>query len=129
MDLTKTRHEEFVARSPRHQVNQAPSVRVTAERVDTSGSTTIEAELLNLSRNGVRLRLAVAVAVREPITVRIWDEASGLLLKRTATVQWRHAQEDGHWSVGCSFDKTIDWQTLGELFLSGLLSTSPPGSS
>ena len=92
----------------------------------------MEAELLDLSRSGVRLRVAADLKVQEPITLRLHDEPSGLRLTRSATVRWKRPEQGDLWLVGCLFDEHVEWEMLGELFLNEVLSTgrpSPPPAS
>ena len=105
-----------------------PGVSVVVERVAPSPSEPIGVELIDLSRGGVRFRAAVPLSVGETITVRIHDAKSGLNLERRGTVRWAKPHRQGTWSIGCQFFERVDWETLGELFLSDVLSTGPPRS-
>lgn len=40
-----------------------------------------------------------------------------------ATVQWLRMSDGNTYVVGCQFDDEIDFETLGELFLDGVLDT------
>ena len=40
-----------------------------------------------------------------------------------ATVQWMRMSNGNTYVVGCQFDNEIEFETLGELFLDGLLDT------
>jgi hypothetical protein len=118
----------YIARRPRHQTAGSPDVRVLVERGEGEDPTRASAELLDLSRTGIRLRTAASLAVDESLTVEIRDESSGLQLTRPATVRWTSPEPDGKWSVGCLFAEQVDWPTLGELFLNDVLSTERSGN-
>ena len=121
----------FISRRPRHQAAGSPAVRVRVERADGEEPVSIEAELLDLSRSGVRLRVAADLKIQEPITVQLYDESSGLRLTRRAKVRWRRPEQGEITSVGCLFEEQVEWEMLGELFLNEVLSTarpSPPAS-
>jgi hypothetical protein len=117
----------YVARRPRHPAAgcRGPCVRV--ERGAGGEPGPIDAELLDLSRSGARLRVAAPLKVGEAITVRLVDEKSGVELTRPSTVRWQRAEDDQTWSVGCMFTQHVEWETLGELFLNQILSTDRPG--
>jgi len=116
----------YIARRPRHRAAGSAGVRVRVERRPGSVPGTIDAELVDLSRSGIRLRAAVPLAVEESITVRLHHDVSGVGLTRAGTVRWRSRDQCGTWSVGCVFPQPLDWETLGELFLNQVLSTDPP---
>ena len=122
------RRNRYVARRPRHQAAGETGVSVVVERVAPGLSEPIGVELIDLSRGGVRFRAAVPLSVGETITVRIHDAESGLNLERRGAVRWKKPHQQGTWSIGCQFFERVDWETLGELFLSDVLSTDPPRS-
>ncbi len=93
------------------------------ERSGQQASSPVEAELLDLSRSGIRFRVPLPLTVEESITVRLHTEDSAVDLALPCTVQWRRPEGDGIWSVGCESASQVDWETLGELFFSGALST------
>jgi hypothetical protein len=116
----------YVSRRPRHQSAGSAGPRVQVERGPGREPSPIDAELLDLSRGGTRLRVAAPLKVGEAITVRLVDEKSGVELTRPSTVRWQRAEDDQTWTVGCMFTQQVEWETLGELFLNNLLSTDPP---
>jgi len=116
----------YIARRPRHQAAHPAGLEVRIERSPEGGSESVEVELLDLSRSGVRLRTPARLAIGESVTVLLRDEESGLRLTRSATVRWTSADRGGTWSAGCLFSQPVGWETLGELFLNGFLSTDRP---
>ena len=108
-----------VVRSPRHVADDAQSAEV---RVAQASGKVVEAELRDLSRQGCQLRVPVPMAVGEPMIVWIEHSESNLQLTIEGTARWQRPH-DGNWLVGCQAAQEIDWESLGELFLSGILST------
>ncbi|MFH1922964.1 MAG: PilZ domain-containing protein [Planctomycetota bacterium] len=117
---------EYVARRPRHQAVGSAAPRLEVERCPGGVPESVEAELLDLSRSGVRFRTAAPLSPGESILVRLAHDDSELLLVRSGAVQWIRGDQEGVYSVGCHFDQPVEWETLGELFLNGILSTDRP---
>jgi len=126
LGIMDKRTEEYVARRPRHQTGDVAPLRVEVERAPGSVPGSIDVELLDLSRTGVRLRSPVPLAEAEAITVRLHDDRSRPRLTRSGTVRWTRPDRDDTWSIGCQFSQSVDWETLGELFLAEFLSQEPP---
>jgi len=118
--------EDHVARRPRHQAGDVASLRVEVERAPGSVPGCVDVELVDLSRTGVRLRSPVPLAEGETITVRLHDVQSRAQLTRSGTVRWTRPDRGDTWSIGCQFCESVDWETLGELFLADILSQEPP---
>lgn len=116
-------YSQYVCRKPRHQALAAPGLRVQIERCSEHSSGVFEAELNNLSRNGFQLLTSLPLQVGESIIVRIHAQPSGVELALSAQVRWRTAEDAGRWVVGCQSSDQVDWETLGELFLNGVLAT------
>ena len=91
------------------------------ERSGAETTPAIEAQLVDLSREGFRLRVPSPLEDRAPITVRIRTH-DGMDLTLAGTVRWQRAEDDA-WLVGCVADRPTDWETLGELFLHNVLNT------
>ena len=110
----------YVPRKPRHRSTE-PEVEVI--RSDAEDDGTLTAELVNLSRDGYQLRVSRPMAISESITTCISDEQTGLDVRLPAVVRWRRPDEGATWLVGCLSDAEIDLESLGELFLNGILLT------
>ena len=82
---------------------------------------------MNLSRNGFQLRTTAPLARGESITLQMRDPQTGFQTSLPATVKWRRAADDGWWSYGGTFTETVDWETLGELFLNKILDADGHG--
>jgi hypothetical protein len=111
----------YVARRPRHHATGEPGARIQIERPHGSLPRRTDVELLDLSRSGAKLWTSVPLAVEEAVTLRLHHVASGVSVIQSATVRWRHRNEEDTWLVGCEFSESVDWETLGELFLNGIL--------
>ena len=104
----------YVARKPRHAASG-----IEVEVGDPPAS--VKAELVNLSRDGFQLRLPLPLNKSDPITMRLCEPASGLCLTLSGVVRWRCAEQSGTWLLGCQSDRRVDLETMGEMFLSGVL--------
>jgi hypothetical protein len=115
---------QYVPRRPRHATNADAQLRVEIQRPAGGSADLLQAELLDFSRHGFRLRTPVALALGEPIVMRLCNPKSGFRLEVPATVRWQRA-EDGrdHWLLGCQTVQEVDWAILGELFLQRILAT------
>jgi hypothetical protein len=120
---------DYVPRPPRYVVAPDAPLRLQvscpADQPPIEGSV----RLANLSRSGFGLRLAESVTVGHPIMVRVRHEGSALDLSLVGIVQWQKRQPDDTWLIGCRCVRDLAWETLGELFLLGVLipGTVPDG--
>jgi hypothetical protein len=76
---------------------------------------------MDLSREGFRLRVAQPLEIGEALWLDLFEETSGFSLTLPATVRWRLEEPDGRWLLGCRSKRQLEWETLGELFLSKVL--------
>ena len=113
----------YVARRPRHPVAENTQLCVQIERSADKLPAVLEAELLDLSGGGVRLRMAAPLLDKEAVSVRLQHQESALNLALPCTVQWHRTEEDGTWSVGCRSTRQVDWKTLCVMFLHEILTT------
>ena len=117
------RYSGYGPRRPRHDVTAAAGFPVEVERSAAKEPGPIEAELVDLSRGGYQLRTSVPLAKGESITLKLYDEKSGLRLALPGTVRWTRSRDGATWLQGCRTSSPIEWETLGELFLSEILAT------
>ena len=120
----------YSARSPRHQATGTAALEVEVER-SSGDNPIVGGELVDLSRNGFRLRTTIPLAVNESVTVRFCHAESELDLALPSTVRWQRPEVGEKWLVGFETERQVDWETLGELFLNDILHVdepSPPGS-
>ncbi len=116
-----TKYWSFVPRNPRHKVAEDPAARVELRRSAANLPALPEVAVVDFSRSGFRLSVTEPLAARESVTLRLVDERSGMDLTLPGIVRWQRREADGTWSVGCHCDRELDWETLGELFLGGIL--------
>ena len=115
---------KYVLRRPRHQVAQRFLVEV--HRASAAMPGPVEAELVNLSRQGFQLRMSVPLTIQESIGVRLRVQQANLDVTLPGIVQWQQSDDGGKWLVGCQAVHEVEWETLGELFLNGVLAVDNP---
>jgi hypothetical protein len=118
-------YSEYGSRRPRHQAATTPGLRVQVQRSASDDPGWFDAELNNLSRDGFQLLATSSLPVGDSIVVRICVQAAGIDLAIKAEVRWRQSEGPGLWAIGCRSLDQVQWETLGELFLSGVLSMNP----
>ena len=115
-----SRYLTYAARKPRYD-SASGKARVQVEQILDGRPRLIDAELQNLSRSGYQVKTAVAIDPQEPITLRVCVDGSPTPLTLPGRVRWQLPVPDGAWLTGCQTDQLLSWETLGELFLSGVL--------
>lgn len=121
--MARSDYPLFTPRRPRHAVADADSIEVSVERSGQQPPSSIQAKLVDMSREGFRLRVSIPLEIHEVLTVRIRSEQAKVDLTRSGNVRWRRPDGEGTWLVGCAASQPADWETLGELFLHNILST------
>ncbi|HEV3340702.1 MAG TPA: PilZ domain-containing protein [Pirellulales bacterium] len=116
---------EYVGRSPRHQA----VTEVEIERAGYAPPARVTADLVDFSRYGARFSTEPALAENEPIVILLRNASIGLDLAFPGAVRWWTRQEDGRRLYGCQFKEEVPLETLGELFLAGILSVQPAAAS
>ena len=114
----------FFARRPRHEPGPAGSR--TAYLVDNGKeSAWLEAQLLDVSRAGIKLGVEQELAKGTLLTVVVQSADAKCLLRRVCSVRWckRDGDELLPWHLGVEFPEPLEWEALGELFLHGVLNT------
>jgi hypothetical protein len=106
---------------PRHQVVDPDALHVQLQRRVDDVFGVLSAILLDISRNGFCVQISAPVMEEEGVVLRLHDDNSGMDLTLAGTVRWQREQDDGAWAIGCSADHELAWETLGELFLNGIL--------
>jgi hypothetical protein len=110
-----------VLRQPRHPAVGEAGFPVALRRCTPEPPPAIAADLIDLSRNGFRLRAAQPLEIGEAFFLDIFEEKSTLTVSLAATVRWRLEEADGQWLLGAQSKRQLDWETLGELFLNRVL--------
>lgn len=115
---------------PRHHVVDPDSLHVQLQRRVDELVDVLQAMLIDISRNGFCVEVAKPLAEEETVVLRLHDDNSGMDLTLAGTVRWsRESEEGGGWATGCSADQELAWETLGELFLNGILRTDDDSAS
>ena len=112
---------EFILRDPRYVRAEGLSVTVELLRSSDPAAKPVSAGLVDFSRNGIKVLSDVELAMGEEITAVVRDAGANIELKVLATVQWQRRTDNDKYSIGCQFVDAVDWEVLGDLFLSGVL--------
>jgi hypothetical protein len=107
------------------KVQQRHGLSLLLDREADRQPTPMSAQLLDCTREELRLLVAAPLELRERVRVRLRDVSSGLQLDVAGSITSRSDATPDGWSVTCRFDHELDWETLGELFLCGILETAP----
>jgi len=118
-----TSSDYHVIRRPRHSAVENEQSRVWLDRSLGELGALVEAQLVDFSREGAKFELSGPVVPDESLLVRIQDKANSLDITLPAVVRWQRAEGPGKWAMGCLFDQEVPYEVVGELFLSGVLST------
>ena len=114
---------QFVVRRPRHSATGSSPGQVLLETLSENPSDPQEVRLLDLSREGAKLELSSPVPPKAEVVLHVQDDSLGLAVALRGRVRWQRAQGVGRWDLGCLFDEPVAYEVIGELFLSGVLST------
>lgn len=112
-----------IVRQPRHLASGEPQLTCEVLRLDGQPWSDARPQLVDFSRGGCCVRWAIRLSKGEQIGLRLCDELSGLALELSAAVRWIRVEDRGGCMAGCQFDREVDYEQLGELFLAGFLST------
>ena len=116
---------DFVIRRPRHCATDTSLNRVWLE-VDSADAHPKCVQLLDFSRRGAKIELDGPVPPKAALLLCVADDSLGLNVKVPGHVRWIRTEGVGRWILGCSFDEPVAYEVIGELFLSGVLSTGSP---
>lgn len=114
----------YTGRRPRHPAEGCQAISVSLERPLRSAAEG-EVQLVDLSRQGARLLARDPVAEGESIVFRLEVDHTDIDLHLPGAVRWLTKQDDGRWLIGCEFTEELSLETLGELFLCGILCDRP----
>jgi hypothetical protein len=105
----------------RYRLRGSKAVRVEIETDTGDESRTLDAELLDISEGGVRLRSKTPVAMRDSLTINIMPAGFSKSLSARAKVCWTTlAPKGSHW-LGCSIEPRIPPSVLEHLATGGVL--------
>ena len=111
---------EFILRDPRYLTADGQQT-VVQLLPDGDGTDSILTELVDFSRKGMQVLSDVELQVGDQVMAILRDAASGLDLRLSATVQWQRSADNSKFAIGFQFADEVNWEVLGELFLSGIL--------
>lgn len=112
---------EPVPREPRCCILEDGMVGVRVERVRGSAPGMIDAELIDISRSGVKLRVASCPALGEEVVLRLEVPSADLDLALSAKVQWTRAVADETWRIGCALASELPEHILSRLAVNGYI--------
>lgn len=120
LSQTMEKNRDWVQRNPRYRFAERYSATIC--RTSESGPETIPADLLDMSRCGLKLSIPTQLEVHEVIQLHLVNDELGLNLIESAQIRWvREKAETGTWDVGCEIQRGIDENVLEELAERGLL--------
>lgn len=110
-------HWDFIARKPRHEAGDTSGFELTFLVDDRQ----ISAELMDCSRNGMRVVTSGSMPNGTELIVVAKAELGAIDWSIPAFVRWSHPAANG-WECGVRFVNELEWERLGELLLCGILS-------
>ena len=113
-------------RLPRHTVSEEGRTQLQVLRQPGQKPQVFAAELVDLSRLGAQFICSTSLETDEAIVLQIILPSSSLDVRLPAKVRWERPESDGLLAIGCVLDDEMDWETLGEMFLNGVLSADLP---
>lgn len=116
---------QFVIRRPRHSAMDGTVGRVWLE-VDSADVPPQNVRLHDFSRKGAKIELEAPIPPKASLRLCVLDESLGLDVQIPGRVCWIRTEGVGCWMLGCSFEESVPYEVIGELFLSGVLSTVSP---
>lgn len=116
----------LVIRRPRHSARSDDQSQVWLE-CSSEPCQRREAQLVDFSRMGAKFEVTAPLALDESFRVRIQQAAHAVDITLPAVVRWQRIEGDHGWMMGCLFEQEVPYEVVGELFLSGLLSTDELG--
>lgn len=116
------RETTFVARNPRHNRGDQHRLQLTVTK--DAEQKHLEAELVDVSRNGICFLTDHPFFSRhDHVHLKLVDPQSDFRMEVNCEIRWQRIEGE-QFSIGCQFDEELSWETLGEMFLNGILSTS-----
>lgn len=111
----------FVVRRPRHEALPNHGCTVTLEWI--ASARPLEADLVDLSRQGLKLVLDAKLPAEARLKLKLVQPANRFTLNIPVTVRWSRQENSERWAAGCIFDQELSWEVMGEMFLNGILCT------
>ncbi len=112
--------EQHPSREARYPVLQGRRIGVTIVR-DTSPPDTIEANLVDVSRKGVKLLVADCPSMEEAVVLNLAVPEIGLDLSVDAQICWTRTAPNDAWHLGCVLNPELPEELLTDLAVQGYL--------
>lgn len=108
-------------RRPRHDVTSTDHIAAWVASNQDEQTWHAAATLVDVSRHGCRLFAECDLQPNQAVRLIIDLPDEKRQTVAIAEVRWRSNQESTLFEYGLEFQSTLDWEFLGELFLSGAL--------
>jgi hypothetical protein len=110
-----------IGREERFRLTDPMAISVEIETDSHGESTKLDAELVDISQGGVRLRSKTSVAVKDALTITIVPKGFSKSLSARAQVCWTLLAPKGRYWLGCSIEPRIPLALLDHLAVNGIL--------
>jgi hypothetical protein len=115
---------DYAIRRPRHTAAEGAPGHVWLKALSEPAIEPQQVQLIDFSRRGAKIELRTAIPPNCEVVLHIVHEALGLSIEIPGRVRWQRIDEFGRRHVGCHFDELVPYEVIGEMFLSGVLSTT-----
>jgi hypothetical protein len=112
---------EYILRDPRYLIAEGQQTFVELRRDDDPAAPPLSSLLVDFSRKGMQILADVSFEIGEKITVFLREPSAKLEVQLSGIVQWQRSMDDQKFAIGCQFAEDVNWEIMGELFLSGIL--------
>lgn len=112
---------DLTIRRPRHNVIAVDQIAAWIVVDDGDLSSHVSATLIDLSRNGCRLNSTCDLKSGDKVRLVLDLPDAERQTEGLAEVRWQQRVSNGGWEYGLQFVAELEWEFLGELFLSGTL--------
>jgi len=113
--------QDLISRAPRYGLASDDEIEVRVERDSESGLESTEAELIDISPGGAKLRTAGPLNVLDILSLQLCIKRLHRTITVAGAVCWTTPTTNGQWWVGCRFKPPMPEQTLQEFAQDGIL--------
>ena len=107
--------QAIAPREPRYQLCDGQVASVVLQRAEGCDPRSVSAQLLDISRNGVKLSVPICLPFEEEVDMRIEIPDLALNLEISATVRWVRPAGDVTWLLGCVFNRELSDRGIAKL--------------
>lgn len=107
--------DHFVPRAPRFKVADTSGLKVTIRRTEEGDQPLLDAELLDVSQHGTKIRVPVNLRFEEALQIQIQVPGKELEYHGIASVRHIRAIDEEHWIVGCAIAPPLTDETFSFL--------------